>query len=100
MNESTQGVYQASESPTPRLSRVLNLWDLIFYGVILVSPIAAVPLFGIIQELSQGHAVTTILAAMGAMVLTAVSYGRMAALYPSAGSAYTYVGRGLNPHLG
>jgi amino acid transporter len=24
----------------------------------------------------------------------------MAALYPAAGSAYTYVGRGLNPHLG
>jgi amino acid transporter len=37
---------------------------------------------------------------MLAMLLTAVSYGRMAALYPSAGSAYTYVGRGLNWHLG
>lgn len=37
---------------------------------------------------------------MVAMVLTAISYGRMAALYPSAGSAYTYVGRALNPHLG
>ena len=24
----------------------------------------------------------------------------MGALYPAAGSAYTYVGRGLNPHLG
>jgi putrescine importer len=24
----------------------------------------------------------------------------MGALYPTAGSAYTYVGRGLNPHLG
>jgi amino acid transporter len=24
----------------------------------------------------------------------------MAALFPSAGSAYTYVGRGLNTHLG
>jgi len=35
-----------------------------------------------------------------AMMITAVSYGRMAALYPAAGSAYTYVGRGLNPHLG
>jgi putrescine importer len=34
------------------------------------------------------------------MMITAVSYGRMAAMYPSAGSAYTYVGRGLNPHLG
>lgn len=37
---------------------------------------------------------------MIAMMLTAVSYGRMAALYHTAGSAYTYVGRGLNPHLG
>ena len=34
------------------------------------------------------------------MLITAVSYGRMGALYPQAGSAYTYVGKGLNPHLG
>ncbi len=34
------------------------------------------------------------------MLITAVSYGRMGALYPTAGSAYTYVGKGLNPHLG
>jgi len=63
-------------------------------------PIAPIPLFGLVQQLSLGHAVTTILIAMVAMVLTAFSYGRMASLYPSAGSAYTYVGRGLNPHLG
>jgi amino acid transporter len=44
--------------------------------------------------------VTTILIAMVAMMLTAFSYGRMAAVYPASGSAYTYVGRGLNPHLG
>src|SRR6266542_6168250 len=50
--------------------------------------------------MSKGHAVDTILVAMVAMVLTGFSYGRMAALYPAAGSAYTYVGRGLNPHLG
>jgi putrescine importer len=35
--------------------------------------------------------VTTILIAMVAMLLTAVSYGRMARVYPSAGSAYAYV---------
>ena len=57
-------------------------------------------MFGIAQVLSQGHFVTTILIAMIAMMLTAVSYGRMSTLYPTAGSAYTYVGRGLNPHLG
>ena len=44
--------------------------------------------------------VTTLLIAMVGMMLTAISYGRMASLYPSAGSAYTYVGKGLNTHLG
>ena len=34
------------------------------------------------------------------MMLTAWSYGRMAGLYPAAGSAYTYVGRGLHPYCG
>jgi amino acid transporter len=76
------------------------LWDLIFYGIVLIMPIAPVPMFGVAQVLSHGHFVTTILIAMVAMMLTAVSYGRMATLYPTAGSAYTYVGRGLNPHLG
>jgi amino acid transporter len=52
------------------------------------------------QQLSDGHFATIILIAMFAMMITAVSYGRMAALFPSAGSAYTYVGKGLNPHLG
>ena len=52
------------------------------------------------QERSHGYIVDTILIAMFAMMITAFSYGRMAALYPSAGSAYTYVGRGLNLHLG
>jgi amino acid transporter len=84
----------------PRLKRVLTLWDLILYGIVLIMPIAPVPLFGVAQKLSDGHAVTTILLSMFAMLLTAFSYGRMAAVYPSAGSAYTFVGYGLNPHLG
>lgn len=87
-------------SSAPRLKRVLTLWDLIFYGIVLIQPIAPVPLYGVAQKLSNGHFATIILIAMFAMMITAVSYGRMAALYPSAGSAYTYVGKGLNPHLG
>lgn len=65
-----------------------------------MTPSAPVTVFGLAQVMSRGHAVDTILIAMVAMVLTAFSYGRMAALYPAAGSAYTYVGRGLNPYLG
>jgi putrescine importer len=90
-----------SDSAEPsELKRVLGLWDLVFYGVVLVQPIAAVGLFGIAQQLSHGYTVTTLLIAMFAMMLTAVSYGRMASVYPSAGSAYTFVSRGLNVHLG
>jgi amino acid transporter len=37
---------------------------------------------------------------MFAMLFTAFSYGRMARVYPSAGSAYTYVGKELHPMLG
>jgi putrescine importer len=83
-----------------KLDRVLTLRDLILYGIVLIMPIAPIPLFGVVQKLSRGHGVTTILIAMIAMMLTAFSYGRMAGLYPSAGSAYAYVGRGLNLHLG
>lgn len=50
--------------------------------------------------MSRGHASLAIFLAMIAILFTAVSYGRMAAVYPTAGSAYTYVGRGLNMHLG
>ena len=89
-----------SEGQTQHLNRVLGLWDLIFYGIVLIQPIAAVGLFGIASQSSRGHMVTTLLIAMVAMMLTAISYGRMASLYPSAGSAYTYVGKGLNSYLG
>jgi amino acid transporter len=44
--------------------------------------------------------VTTILIGMVAMLFTAVAYGRMAAVYPTAGSAYAYVGKELHPALG
>lgn len=89
-----------STCPAAKLDRVLTLRDLILYGIVLIMPIAPIPLFGVVQKLSHGHAVTTIVIAMVAMMLTAFSYGRMAGLYPSAGSAYTYVGRGLNLHMG
>lgn len=90
----------AAPSGVPRLRRTLTLWDLIFYGIVLIQPIAPVPLYGVAQKLSDGHFVTIIIIALFAMLITAVSYGRMGALYPTAGSAYTYVGKGLNPHLG
>lgn len=100
MTEVSTNVQSTAPAAVPRLRRVLTLWDLIFYGIVLIQPTAPIPLFGVVQDRSHGHTVDTILLAMVAMMITAFSYGRMAALYPAAGSAYTYVGRGLNPQLG
>ncbi|HEX4485413.1 MAG TPA: APC family permease [Terriglobales bacterium] len=84
----------------PHLRRLLTIKDLVFFGIVLIQPIAPVGIFGLAQEKSHGHVAATIIIGMVAMMLTAFSFGRMAALYPSAGSAYTYVSRGLGARLG
>src|SRR5581483_496904 len=82
---------KTAEQPRVKLRRALTLWDLVFYGLIVIQPTAPMPVFVVVSQVARGHVVTTILIAMVAMLLTAVSYGRMARVYPSAGSAYAYV---------
>src|SRR5690349_20476472 len=82
------------------LHRVLTLKDLVIYGIILIQPVAALPLYGHANDISRGRAVTSILIAMVGMIFTAISYGRMTNLYPAAGSAYTYVSKGIHPYIG
>ncbi|MEX2260632.1 MAG: APC family permease [Bryobacteraceae bacterium] len=100
MSSFTAGAPKASNVSGPGLRRSLTLWDLVFYGIVVIQPTAPMPLFGVVSQEAKGHVVTTVLIAMCAMLLTAISYGRMARAYPSAGSAYTYVGREFNPGLG
>ncbi len=99
-DNSNPGSVKPEATTEPKLRRVLSLGDLIIYGIILIQPVAALPLFGHAYNISKGHAVTSILFAMIAMIFTAISYGRMANHYPLAGSAYTYVGKGIHPILG
>ena len=80
-----------------KLRRSLSFWNLLIFGLIVVQPTAPMPSFGVVSQVARGHVVTAILFAMVAMFFTALSYGRMARAYPSAGSAYTYVGRELHP---
>jgi putrescine importer len=95
----TTGSGVAVGGPTT-LRRALRLRHLVLYGVVVIQPVAPMSVFGVLSERSQGHVVTTILIAMVAMLLTAFSYGRMAAVYPSAGSAFTYVGQEIHPAAG
>lgn len=82
-----------STPSAPGLKRSLGLPSLVLYGIILIQPTAPMPLFGVAYEKAGGHVVTLILIGMVAMLFTALSYGRMANVYPNAGSAYAYVSR-------
>lgn len=96
----TEANSSQAESRGPKLRRTLTLWDLILYGIVVIQPTAPMSVFGVLDKHGRGHVVTSILIAMAAMLFTAISYGRMARAYPSAGSAFTYVGQEINPALG
>ena len=90
----------AAAASGPRLRRTLTLWNLVIIGIVIIQPIAPMGIYGVISNAAGGHVVTTILIAMVAMLLTAIGYGKMARAYPSAGSAYTYVGQEIHSGLG
>jgi len=98
--ETTNFVAGTRPSHGPALNRTLGLWNLIIIGMVIIQPTAPMGIYGVISNKAHGHVVTTILIAMVAMLFTAISYGRMARAYPSAGSAYTYVGKEIHPALG
>jgi putrescine importer len=98
------GVAEVKESGQadrqPHFRRVLSLWDLVLFGLAFVGPTAPYSMFGIGTVTSQGHLPLVYALAMVAMSLTAVSYGRMAAAFPDAGSTYAYASKALHRHAG
>ncbi|MGD0125647.1 MAG: hypothetical protein ABSF46_09830 [Terriglobia bacterium] len=56
----------------PEFKRVLSLRNVIIYGLVILTPPAPYPVYGIVQQASHGHAA---LAYRVAMLFTAASYG-------------------------
>src|SRR5260370_6869978 len=65
-----------------------------------IHAVAPMEVFGVPSDRGHGHVVTTILIDMVSMLFTAISYGRMARAYPSAGSAFTYVAQEIHQLIG
>src|SRR5690349_22793909 len=100
MPDQTAGSAVAGPGDAPRFKRVLSRGDLILYGLVILTPTAPYPVYGIVQQVSQGHAALAYLVAMVAMLFTAASYGKMSGAFPAAGSTYTYAQRALSQHVG
>lgn len=89
-----------SAAATGEFKRVLSFRDLLIFGIAFLGPTAPYSMFGIASVKSQGHLPLVYLIAMAAMSLTAISYGRMAAAWPEAGSTYAYTAKSLHPTAG
>ena len=85
---------------SPHLSRTLGLWAIVGLGLGYMTPMTVFDTFGIVSGETNAVVPLAYLAALVAMIFTAISYGRMTRVYPSAGSAYTYASESIHPNFG
>jgi amino acid transporter len=84
----------------PTLKRTLGLRSVVLFGLAYLTPLIVLGIFGVVAETTRGASPSAYLIALVAMLFTALSYGRMAAAFPVAGSAYTYVRRTVDSRVG
>ena len=76
------------------------MWAIVGLGLGYMTPMTVFDTFGIVSDETNAVVPLAYLFALVAMVFTAISYGRMTRVYPSAGSAYTYASEAIHPNFG
>jgi putrescine importer len=82
------------------LNRSLGLWAIVGLGLGYMTPTVLFDTFGIVTKETSGVVPLTYLMALVVMIFTAISYGRMVKIFPTAGSSYTYTREAIHPWLG
>lgn len=82
------------------LKRSLGMWSIVALGLGYMTPTIVFDTFGIVTLETGGLVPLAYLVAMVVMFFTALSYGKMVGVFPSAGSAYTYTRETMHPGLG
>ncbi|MFD1136450.1 APC family permease [Paenibacillus urinalis] len=83
-----------------QLKRSLTLFQLVFLGLAWTMPLNVFINYGIPNEVSGGQLPLAYLIAFIAISFTAISYGTMAKIYSSSGSAYTFAKKSFHPIVG
>jgi putrescine importer len=78
----------------------LSLLSVVVFGLAYMAPGIVMSIFGVISSTSDGSAPTAFALATAAMLLTALSYAKMAKIFPTSGSAYVYARRLLDSRVG
>ncbi|HEX5524859.1 MAG TPA: APC family permease [Pedococcus sp.] len=87
-------------NPAPHLQRVLGLPALVLFGLAYMVPLTVFTTYGVVTDSTAGHLPGAYVLTLVAMLFTAYSYGRMVAVHPYAGSAYTYTQKSFGGHAG
>ena len=82
------------------LKRVMPLSSIVLYGLAYMAPGTIFGTYGLVTGMTHGMLALTYALALLAMIFTALSYSNMVKAFPVAGSAYSYVQRSINPHVG
>ncbi|WP_461143995.1 APC family permease [Salinifilum aidingensis] len=82
------------------LQRTLGMWAIVALGLGYMTPTVVFDTFGIVSDRTHGTVPTSYLIALVVMLFTAISYGKMVRIFPSAGSAYTYTRKTMHPVVG
>ena len=100
MEQATAAVSPPATAGSSHLKRTLGTWAIVGLGLGYMTQTVIFDTFGIVAEETNYLVPLAYLMAMVAMAFTAVSYGRMVQVYPSAGSAYTYASETIHPNVG
>lgn len=84
----------------PTLKRNLGLIAIVGLGLGYMTPTVVFDTFGPIAAETNNIVPAAYIAALVVLIFTALSYGKMSAAFPDAGSAYTYVQRSIHPNVG
>jgi putrescine importer len=90
----------SSVAAQSHLKRTLGLPSVLLFGLAYMAPLIVYGTYGVLAKASDDTAALAYLLALVAIAFTALSYGKLARLYPVAGSAYTYTRKTFNAHLG
>ena len=85
---------------TTQLARTLGLWAIVGLGLGYMTPTVVFDTFGIVSSETGNVVPSAYVLALVVMMFTAISYGRMTRIFPSAGSSYTYTSATISPNVG
>ncbi len=88
-----------AKNPTG-LIKTLTLFPVVMIGLAYIQPMTLFDTFGIVSQITDGHVPSAYALALLGILFTALSYGKLVVKFPSAGSAYTYAQRAINPTVG